>query len=107
MKSMIPENAVRIPLRPLALGEVTGHQHRLVSDDPSVSVETACELYEIKNGEKVEHALRVTAEGISLLHAEENSLVTADHHSVPVAPGEYRVVIQEEVTDWGRSQVAD
>lgn len=103
---MIPQNAKRIKLRPLALGEVTGHNHRLVSDG-GIAVEDACELYEHEEGDSKKHFLRVTAEGISLIHATENSTATADHHPHVVAPGEYEVVIQEETTDWGTRQVAD
>jgi hypothetical protein len=104
---MIPKNAKRIPLRPLALGEVTGHQHRLVSTG-ACAVEDACELYEHQgDGITTQHFLRVTEDGIALIHATEHSTETADHQPHVVAPGEYRVVIQEEVTDWGTQQVAD
>jgi len=105
---MIPQQAKRIPLRPLAFGEVTGHNHRLVSSEGGVAVEDACELYELdtEDGEK-KHLLRVTAEGISLIHADGDSLQTADHQPHVVPPGEYDVIIQEETTDWGTRQVAD
>jgi hypothetical protein len=104
--SIIPKDATRVPLRPLALGESTGHNHRLISDG-SVAVEDACELYEVQEAEVKTHFLRVTAEGISLIHADGDSLKVADHQTIPVAPGEYPIVIQEEETDWGRQRVLD
>lgn len=105
---VIPREAKRIPLRPLAFGEVTGHNHRLISDDGAVAVEEVCELYQLEeSGGAKKHFLRVTAEGISLIHAAGNSTETADHHPHCVPPGEYEVIIQEETTDWGSRQVAD
>jgi hypothetical protein len=105
-KSIIPAGAKKIPLRPLALGEATGHNHRLISDG-AVAVEDACELYEVQEEGVKKHFLRVTADGISLIHADGDSLRVADHQTVPVAPGEYPIVIQEEETDWGRQRVLD
>jgi hypothetical protein len=103
---MIPKNAKRIPLRPLALGEATGHNHRLISDG-SVAVEDACELYEVEEQQTKKYFLRVTSEGISLIHADGESLTVADHQTIPVAPGDYPIIIQEEVTDWGMQRVID
>lgn len=103
---MIPKNAKRIPLKPLALGEVTGHMHRLISTG-GVALEEVVEMYEHTSDGLTEHFLRVTGEGISLIHATATSDVTADHHPQVITPGEYRVVIQEETTDWGTQKVAD
>lgn len=101
----IPETAKRIPLRPLALGEATGHMHRLVCD--SMPVEDAAEMYEHTGDGITQHYLRVTAEGVSLIHATATSDVTVEHQPQTIAPGEYRVVIQEETTDWGQRKVID
>lgn len=108
---MIPKNAKRIALRPLAFGEVTGHAHRLIAEEGKLP-DDLCELYEHEpeNGKREngkQYFLRVTSEGLSLLHAMEGSLETADHERQSVAVGDYRVVIQEETTDWGTRQVAD
>ena len=43
----IPKNAKRIPLRPLALGEKTGHHHSLCTLDET-PVEVVCEMYEVE-----------------------------------------------------------
>ena len=99
-KSLIPKEAKRIPLRPLAWGEKTFHHHSLVMDPEStVALEEAAEMYELEaeGGPKV--FLRITEEGVSLQHAE--------HKTQPVPPGDYAVTIQQEATDWGSSRVAD
>lgn len=46
IKSTIPATAKRIPLRPFALGEKTGHSHRVEEDYAN-----AVEMYEGENGE--------------------------------------------------------
>ena len=43
--------------------------------------------------------LRVTGDGVSLVHQE--------HKAHVVAPGEYRVTVQQENTDWGARPVVD
>jgi hypothetical protein len=103
--SMIPKNAKKIPLRPLALGEATGHSHRLICE--TGPVEEACELYEHVNNGITEHFLLVTREGVSLIHAAAGSTQTADHYPHVIAPGEHRVTIQEETTDWGTRKMTD
>lgn len=97
MKSMIPQNAKQIPLRPLALGEKTGHHHSLVME--SGTLEDAAQMFEVTDGAGTKAYLRVTAEGVSLQHQE--------HKTQPIAPGEYEIAIQQEVTDWGRAPVQD
>jgi hypothetical protein len=99
MRSMIPKAAKKIALRPLALGEKTGHHHSLYVEPGGVALEDAAELFEVTTHDGVKHFLRISAEGVSLQHQEHKT------HAVP--PGEYEVVIQTEVTDWGRSQVID
>lgn len=95
---MIPANAKRIPLRPLALGEVTGHHHSLMAD-PGVALEDAAEMYEVETPGGVKTFLRIGCEGVSLVHQE--------HKAHVVAPGEYEITIQRENTDWGARPVAD
>jgi hypothetical protein len=95
---MIPKNAVKIALRPLALGEATGHHHSLMAD-PGVVLEDVAEMYEVKTETGVETFLRVTGDGVSLVHQE--------HKAHVVAPGEYRVTVQQENTDWGARPVVD
>ena len=97
--TLIPEAAKRITLRPLALGGKTGNHHSLYVEPGPVTLEDVAQLFEIITDDGVSHFLRITAEGVSLQHQEHKT------HAVPV--GEYEVVIQTEVTDWGRSQVED
>ena len=97
--TLIPKAAKKIALRPLALGEKTGHHHSLYIEPGGVAIEEAAELFEVTTEDGVKHFLRITGEGVSLQHQEHKT------HSVP--PGEYEVVIQTEVTDWGRAQVID
>jgi hypothetical protein len=99
IKTVIPRDAKRIALRPLALGEKTGHHHSLYAE-PGVCLEDAAHMFEVSlDGDAKKYFLRVTEEGVSLQHQE--------HKTQAVPPGEYEVVIQTEVTDWGRQRVAD
>jgi hypothetical protein len=98
MISKIPATAKRIPLRPLALGEVTGHHHSLYAEG-STAVEDLAEMFEVETRDGVKHYLRVTGEGVSLQHQEHKT------HLVP--PGEYEITIQQECSDWGARQVQD
>lgn len=91
----IPTDAQRVPLRPLALGEKTGHHHSLMVDEPEVKLEDCVEMYE-KDGQLF---VRVSEDAVSLVHQEHKA------HALP--PGDYAVVIQQEETDWGTRQVAD
>jgi autonomous glycyl radical cofactor GrcA len=93
-QSAIPADAKRIAVRPLALGEKTGHHHSLVVEEPA-KLEDQVEMYE-KDGQIF---VRVTGEGVRLMHQEHKT------HAVP--EGEYRVVIQQENTDWGPRPVVD
>ena len=92
----IPANAKRIPLRPVALGEVTGHHHSFMSN---VATDTAdlVEMYEA-DGKTYVRVLGDPGD-VSLVHQE--------HKAQTIAPGEYEVRIQTEDTEWGQQNVAD
>jgi hypothetical protein len=94
---MIPDNAKRIPLRPVALGEVTGHHHSFMSN----TGEDVADLVEMYEGEDGQTYVRVLGDpgSVSLVHQEHKA------HVVP--PGEYKVTIQQENTDWGARPVLD
>ena len=96
---MIPKKAKKIALRPLALGEKTGHHHSLYIEPGGVALEEAAEMFEVQTEDGVKHYLRISADGVSWQHQEHKT------HAVP--PGEYEIVIQTEVTDWGRAAVID
>ncbi len=82
--------AKRIPARPLALGEVTGHHHSIVADCAD-----AVEMYELDG------ALYVRVLEDAPLHHQE-------HKPALVPAGtEWGVRIATEVTDWGRQSVLD
>ncbi len=97
-KNKIPKDAKRIPLRPLALGEVTGHHHSFMSNVAEADVADLVEMYEGADGGTY---VRILGEpgAVSLVHQEHKA------HAVP--PGEYAVTIQQENTDWGARPVAD
>lgn len=101
MDTLIPDTAHRIALRPLALGEVSGHHHSLCTIDPSIDLESAAQLYEVdaEDGSGTKTWLRITSEGIALVHQE--------HKSAAIPPGEYEVIIQQQNTDWGVQRVFD
>lgn len=94
---MIPQNAKRISLRPVALGEVTGHHHSFMSN-VATGVADLVEMYEGNDGKTYVRVLGEPGE-VSLVHQEHKA------HVVP--PGEYSVTIQQENTDWGARAVAD
>lgn len=97
-KSKIPADAKRIPLRPVALGEVTGHHHSFMSNVADIDVGDRVEMYEGADGETYVRVLGEPGD-VSLVHQEHKA------HVVP--PGEYSVTIQQENTDWGARPVAD
>ncbi len=84
----IPEGAVRIPTRPFALGEATGHHHSVADTD-------AVEMYE-KDGEIYVRIL----EDVPLTHQEHKPVVLP-------SGAECEIRIATEVTDYGRSPVRD
>ncbi len=94
----IPANAKRVPLRPVALGEVTGHHHSFMSNVEDRNVADMVEMYEGADGQMFVRVLGEPGE-VSLVHQE--------HKAHVVAPGEYSVTIQQENTDWGARPVAD
>jgi hypothetical protein len=94
----IPKQAKRVLLRPVALGEVTGHHHSFMSNVAAVDIADLVEMYEGENGETYVRVLGEPGD-VSLVHQE--------HKAHEVAPGEYSVVIQQENTDWGARPVAD
>ncbi len=117
---MIPKNAKRISLRPLALGEKTGHHHSLAVLDDTRNINDLAEMYTSEEDEKVRIYLRVIEdEAVALVHQEHKT------HAIPLdskgafirqgdvmlqplgADGEYEVKIQTEVTDWGTKHVED
>lgn len=95
---MIPATAKRIALRPLALGEATGHHHSLACE-PGLVLDDIAEMYEVESENGVKTFLRINAEGVSLTHQE--------HKPHIVSPGDYEVTIQQEKTDWGTKRVVD
>ena len=98
MPAPIPAGAKRIPVRPVALGERTGHHHSLMTSG-ATAVEDAVEMYEVETPEGVKTFMRITAEGVSLVHQQ--------HKAQHVQPAEYVYVPQVENSDWGTRQVAD
>jgi hypothetical protein len=99
-QSTIPASAKRIPLRPLALGEHTGHHHSLAVLDETRNIDDVAEMYTAEIDGQIRIYLRVIEEDcVALTHQE--------HKPQLVPAGEYEVVIQSEVTDWGRSPVQD
>ena len=96
--SKIPQDAKRIALRPVALGEVTGHHHSFMSNVDEVDVADLVEMYEGVDGKTYVRVLG-DAGGVSIVHQEHKA------HVVP--PGEYSVTIQQENTDWGARPVVD
>ena len=91
---IIPADAIRIKNRPLALGEKTGHHHSLAVLE-EIAIEDAVDMFE-KDGEVY---VRIKDEGVMLTHQE--------HKTHGVIPGDYKVTIQQEETDWGSRAVLD
>jgi hypothetical protein len=100
-KVTIPKNAKRIALRPVALGEATGHHHSFICEGGAAVLEQCVEMYEGKDGLTYIRINDLAEEigGVRLEHQEHKS------HAVP--PGEYCVTIQSEETDWGQRPVVD
>lgn len=92
----IPTDAKRVKLRPIALGERTGHHHSLMSN-VETPVENLVEMYE-KDGQTF---VRILGE------PESVSLVHQQHKAHTIAPAEYVYVPQVENSDWGTRRVED
>jgi hypothetical protein len=93
----IPAGSKRVSLRPVALGEVTGHHHSFMSNVED-DVANLVEMYQGADGKTYVRVLG-DAGAVSLVHQEHKA------HQVP--PGEYSVTIQQENTDWGARLVED
>ena len=98
MQSKIPANAKRVPLRPVALGEATGHHHSFMSNVEEIEIADLVRMYECEDGKTYIHVLGGEGD-VSLVHQE--------HKAHVVSPGEYSVTIQQENTDWGARSVVD
>jgi hypothetical protein len=92
--SVIPVNSKKTTMKPLALGEVTGHHHSLMVANGLI--DDSAELYEAEDGTLY---CRIKDEGVLLTHQE--------HKAQNVSAGDYQVVIQQENTSWGARPVAD
>ena len=90
----VPKGAVRIPFRPFAYGEVTGHSHCVVDEDAPF-----CEMYE-KDGEIYVRAL----EDLHVRHEDHDPTAT---RSVLPKGWEGQVVIAKEYDEEGDFRVAD
>lgn len=90
----IPKDAKRIPFRPFAYGETTGHSHAVVEE-----ARPFCEMYE-KDGEIYVRALR----DLPVRHEDHDPTA-----SVSVLPKgwEGAVVIAKEYDEEGDFKVAD
>jgi hypothetical protein len=99
----VPKNAKKIPLRSIALGEVTGHHHSFVAQ-PGVCLEDAVEMFEVEDGTGKKTYVRITAEGVSLQHQQHKP-----HGGAEVLPvgAEFVYIPQVENSEWGTRQVAD
>lgn len=93
--SPLPSTAKKVTLRPLALGEKTGHHHSLMTAD-EVILDDIAEMYEDGDGNVF---VRILDEGALLGHQE--------HKTHAINPGSYQVVIQRENTDFGDRAVLD
>jgi len=92
----IPAGAKRMPLRPFALGESTGHSHRV-----AVADENGVEMYELEN----RTFLRVTKAGsVSIVHEEHDPVGMV---SVLPAGWEGEVVIAREYSPREIQRVVD
>jgi len=94
--STIPDDAKRIPVRPIALGERTGHHHSLMTCTET-PIEELVEMYE-KDGETYIRALGDPSD-VALVHQQ--------HKAALLREKEYVYVPQVENSDWGTQKVVD
>jgi hypothetical protein len=94
--STIPTAAKRVSVRPIALGERTGHHHSLMTN-VETPIEDLVEMYE-KDGKLF---VRVLGEpdSVSLVHQQHKA------HTIPA--GDFVYVPQVENSDWGNQRVLD
>ena len=90
----IPAGARRIPFRPFAYGEVTGHSHCVVAEDQAL-----CEMYEL-NGEIYVRALG----DLHVKHEDHDPTATT---SVLPKNWEGQITIAKEYDEAGDFRVAD
>jgi hypothetical protein len=96
----IPVTAKRVPLRPFALGEVTGHSHRVCVAD-----EAGVEMFEVEDDAGKTVWMRVTKDGaVSLVHEDHDPSGTV---SVLPSGWEGEVVIAREYQPEGIRSVVD
>ena len=96
MPTTIPTDAKRIAVRPIALGEITGHHHSLMTCTET-PVEELVEMYE-KDGKTYVRALGDPTD-VALVHQQ--------HKAHTLTEKEYVYVPQVENSDWGTRQVID
>jgi hypothetical protein len=96
LPASIPADAKKVNLRPIALGERTGHHHSIMTctDTP---VEELVEMYE-KDGQTY---VRVLGE------PSDVALVHQQHKAARLIAPEYVYVPQVENSDWGTRKVVD
>lgn len=93
----IPKQAKRVPMRPFALGEVTGHSHRVVEADLE-----KCEMYEMEG----RTFLKVSAEGgVSIQHEDHDP--TAEISKLPAGWAGEVIIAQEYNEEEGWRRVVD
>lgn len=100
VRCLIPKGAKRVPFRPFALGEVTGHSHRVCVED-----QAGVELFETTDENGVRTWLRVTSDGaVSIQHEDHDPRGTT---SVLPKGWEGEVVIAREYTPESIRSVVD
>lgn len=100
IESRIPKEAQAIKTRPFALGEVTGHSHRVCVDD-----EAKVQMFEIRGEDGVRTFMRVSAEGdISIQHEDHDP---SGNVSVLPAGWEGEITIAREYTPQEIRRVID
>lgn len=68
IKTAIPKEANQIKVRPFALGEVTGHSHRVAVEDVA-----GVEMYEMLSENGVRTFMRVTSDGsVRIIHEDHD-----------------------------------
>lgn len=92
--SKIPKDAKRIPFRAFALGEVTGHSHRVIEEDIPL-----CEMYE-KDGV-------VYVRALGDLHVQHDDHDPTATISVLPKGWEGQITIAKEYDEEGDFRVAD
>lgn len=96
----IPAAAQKVPLRPFALGEVTGHSHRVCVAD-----EAGVEMFEMEDDAGKTVWMRVTKDGaVSLIHEDHDPTGTT---SVLPQGWEGEIVIAREYTPEAIRSVVD